>query len=371
MTDTLQSGAESAPSRDSRAPAILDLRKPNLPTVLHACTIICTAHEGYCAACEDDLANDFLSELRDLGGSPDASRIDGVFHDDTLQAAFLLWKARRATAPHADLNEIEQYRMQMAGISTASLGYWKEGDGIHPDYDTLALRDVAKLYAKYDALYKAANPAVPAVGSALVASENMLVLERAAACVESYGNDELAKRLRDMATPTGALVAVKDEQQDPASVVPPFAAPASQHDAGASVLTNERIKEIANANRGPRGLLINDISFARAIEAELASRGRAQGGNTSEETCAKMPCGAVVTNVYEAYEAGKHSSESAAAPADLSKLQRYFNSEFGVEPFSRVQHKNMPDVPTYFLAADVEKLLDTQPTGNAEQGEQQ
>jgi hypothetical protein len=35
------------------------------------------------------------------------------------------------------------------------MGYWKEGDGIHTDYDTLALRDVAKLYAKYDELYKA------------------------------------------------------------------------------------------------------------------------------------------------------------------------------------------------------------------------
>jgi hypothetical protein len=53
------------------------------------------------------------------------------------------------------LQEIEQYRMQMAGISTAAIGYWKVGDGIHPDYDTVALRDVAKLYAKYDELYKA------------------------------------------------------------------------------------------------------------------------------------------------------------------------------------------------------------------------
>jgi hypothetical protein len=53
------------------------------------------------------------------------------------------------------LQDIEQYRMQMAGICTAAIGYWKEGDGIHPDYDTLALRDVAKLYAKYDAIYKA------------------------------------------------------------------------------------------------------------------------------------------------------------------------------------------------------------------------
>jgi len=56
------------------------------------------------------------------------------------------------------LEDIEQYRMQMAGICTAATGYWKEGDPIHPDYDTPALRDVAKLYAKYDALYKAQQP---------------------------------------------------------------------------------------------------------------------------------------------------------------------------------------------------------------------
>lgn len=42
----------------------------------------------------------------------------------------------------------------LAGISTASLGYWKEGDEIHTDYDTVALRDVAKLYQKYDKLFK-------------------------------------------------------------------------------------------------------------------------------------------------------------------------------------------------------------------------
>ena len=53
------------------------------------------------------------------------------------------------------LQDIEQYRLQIAGICTAAIGYWKEGDGIHPEYDTLALRDVAKLYSKYDELYRA------------------------------------------------------------------------------------------------------------------------------------------------------------------------------------------------------------------------
>lgn len=66
----------------------------------------------------------------------------------------------RADSP--ELQDIEQYRMQMAGICTAAIGYWKEGDSIHSDYDTLALRDVAKLYAKYDELYKA-QPVHPAV----------------------------------------------------------------------------------------------------------------------------------------------------------------------------------------------------------------
>lgn len=48
----------------------------------------------------------------------------------------------------------ERELMRLAGISTAAIGHWKEGDSIHSDYDTVALRDVAKLYAEYDALYK-------------------------------------------------------------------------------------------------------------------------------------------------------------------------------------------------------------------------
>ncbi len=48
------------------------------------------------------------------------------------------------------LSDIEQYRLQIAAICTAAIGYWVESDPIHPDYDTVALRDVARLYAKYD-----------------------------------------------------------------------------------------------------------------------------------------------------------------------------------------------------------------------------
>ena len=71
-----------------------------------------------------------------------------------------LYAAPQATPPAPD----ERHVMQLAGISTAAYGYWKEGDSIHPDYDTVALRDVAKLYAKYAELYEkqSAPPAAPA-----------------------------------------------------------------------------------------------------------------------------------------------------------------------------------------------------------------
>ena len=69
------------------------------------------------------------------------------------------WRVVPTDEPSAepvDLQDIEQYRMQMAGICTAALGYWKDGDSVHPDYDTPALREVAELYAKYAKL--AAQP---------------------------------------------------------------------------------------------------------------------------------------------------------------------------------------------------------------------
>ena len=96
-----------------------------------------------------------LFTAREALASHDAEQADRA----SLRLA--LFTAREALASHDAeqaqepvLQDIEQYRMQMAGISTAALGYWKEGDSIHPDYDTVALRDVAKLYAKYDRLFK-------------------------------------------------------------------------------------------------------------------------------------------------------------------------------------------------------------------------
>jgi len=53
----------------------------------------------------------------------------------------------------------ERETMRLAGISTASIGYWKEGESIHPDYDTQALRDVAALYGRYVEASKALTDA--------------------------------------------------------------------------------------------------------------------------------------------------------------------------------------------------------------------
>lgn len=61
------------------------------------------------------------------------------------------------------------------------------------------------------------------------------------------------------------------------------AAPASQHGENTSVLTNERITEISRAFRNASGLLLMDLSFARAIEAEVTARFRAEGGSTKPD----------------------------------------------------------------------------------------
>lgn len=75
---------------------------------------------------------------------------------------------QQPAAQAVGLDDIEQYRLQMAAISTAAIGYWKEGDSIHPDYDTQTLRDVAKLYAKYEALSRAA-PSAEELAEAFIA----------------------------------------------------------------------------------------------------------------------------------------------------------------------------------------------------------
>lgn len=73
--------------------------------------------------------------------------------------------------------EIEKYQLQLASISTAVLGYWTEGDSIHPDYDTPTLHDVARLYAKYDSALKAAL-AVPETKHVALTSDELNDLHR-------------------------------------------------------------------------------------------------------------------------------------------------------------------------------------------------
>jgi len=58
----------------------------------------------------------------------------------------------------AEADEIEQYRVQMGGISAAVTGDWREGETVHPDCDSPALHEVAKLYAKFEHYYKLAHP---------------------------------------------------------------------------------------------------------------------------------------------------------------------------------------------------------------------
>lgn len=64
----------------------------------------------------------------------------------TIDAAMLTPEGLRQ---HSEL-----YRMQMAAISTAALGYHKAGDTIHADFDTPELHDVQALYKKYTVAYE-------------------------------------------------------------------------------------------------------------------------------------------------------------------------------------------------------------------------
>lgn len=81
------------------------------------------------------------------------SRPDGLYAPVIFDSYGLLEFATELLAARpVKLEDIEQYRQQMAGISCAAHGHWKECDGVHPDYDAVPLRDVAKLYAKYEAL---------------------------------------------------------------------------------------------------------------------------------------------------------------------------------------------------------------------------
>lgn len=98
--------------------------------------------------------------MNELNATPHAELIAELMNpnnpkNEREHAAVREIERMRESLENPVLEDIEQYRLQMAGICTAAIGYWKDGDKIDPDYNTLALRDVAKLYSKYDALYKA------------------------------------------------------------------------------------------------------------------------------------------------------------------------------------------------------------------------
>jgi hypothetical protein len=85
------------------------------------------------------------------------------------------------------LQDSEQYRLQMAAISTASFGYWNEGDSINHEYDTPALHDVAALYAKYDAKYKLLEKMAEALqGVIRVADRATVEFDAARAALAAY-----------------------------------------------------------------------------------------------------------------------------------------------------------------------------------------
>lgn len=194
IVDEMYSLISAAPAATAHPPSIGEITASYIATQLHypehwdtaayptvADALIeviahfqCTSEEyapvsaNLCLAQQDEreLFEHFINTQTKQSTLKDAN---GFYEDPLTYDWWKVWQARAAlTAPQdaqerdkVNLQDIEQYRMQMAGISTAAFGYWKPEDGIHPDYDTVALRDVAALYAKYDALFKAAQPAQP------------------------------------------------------------------------------------------------------------------------------------------------------------------------------------------------------------------
>jgi len=75
------------------------------------------------------------------------TQLGGALRDDYNEKRLNATIASQA-AEIAALREREI--MRLAGISTAAQGYFKDGESIHPDYDTVALRDVTALYRKYE-----------------------------------------------------------------------------------------------------------------------------------------------------------------------------------------------------------------------------
>jgi hypothetical protein len=174
------------------------------------------------------------------------------------------------------LQDSEQYRLQMAGISTAAIGYWKEGDGIHPDYDTPALHDVAKLYAEYDELYKAQNVPHGVIAGALFDFMGWLTSRPKRIMLSSADEASPAvDAIKEFAKMRGLSLddaRVQDWQDSttPPNVATPLAALAPDERSSAWVgLTDEEIDVIDQGMCGEREFA---ILFALTIEAELKAK---------------------------------------------------------------------------------------------------
>lgn len=162
------------------------------------------------------------------------------------------------------LQDIEQYRMQMASISTAAIGYWKEGDGIHPDYDTPALRDVAMLYAKYDALYKA-QPEQDPVAYVIRTLSGKSISDEIAPTRWSTFESKIEKLRADPWVQNGI-----------AEIIPLYTAPQKREWQG---LTDEEYNRLVMEHLGPHALTGGKISVydafllaIRATEAKLKEK---------------------------------------------------------------------------------------------------
>jgi hypothetical protein len=147
----------------------------------------------------------------------------------------------------------------------------------------------------------------------------------AAGCVEAYGCSEMAATLREVLA-TKAEEAVQPEQSS--NVMPPVAAPVSQHTVTRLDLLSLIHSQIHRTYASAIDREEVDTKYMAEIEealkvvyadAELASRGRAQGGATCNESVSPTPS----------------DSGSVDTATDLSKRLRAKASQpFGPEDFA-------------------------------------
>jgi hypothetical protein len=186
------------------------------------------------------------------------------------------------------LQNIEQYRIQMAGISTAAFGYWEESDEINPSYDTVALRDVAKLYSKYDGLFKKQQlgnapekPQAWKVGLEVFNSEIQAknnIRNPSMVIVPLYAAHQIEQQAQEpVAYIHNSYIYTHPEfmHDIPEGAIPLYSQPRPATTKEWTCLTDEDIYAISNefeevCQLHPHPYL--DIDYARAIEAKLKEK---------------------------------------------------------------------------------------------------